>query len=246
MRTPWREALALGLTVLIGVSVPLGAWAAAETGEQMATIEDAAVTLEELGPQAAAIGATLADVTRELTDLADEYRPLITDVGDGVADVTARLDEVADRLGPVTSTLGVVGALLSGTDGAGEIGDSLTDAGATIETVLGSLDDVATVSADVADQLDLLTSPETLAAIRTVADAVDDIAVLSGQAGELAGGYADHADTISLAARVVAVLSVIASAIWLVWRVREHGRWQDLRRRAVGDAVLSAVRTTPA
>jgi hypothetical protein len=246
VRTPWRESLALALTVLIGVSIPLGAWAAAEAGDQMATVEDAAVTLEELGPQAAAIGATLADVTRELTVLAAEYRPLITDVGDGVATVTARLDEVAADLEPITSTLGVLGALLAGGDSTSAIGDSLTDAQAAVDAVLGSFDDVAAVSADVAEQIDLLTSPETLATVRAAADAVDSIAALSARAGELADGYTDHADTIAAIARLVAVGSVVASAIWLAWRIREHRRWQDLRRRGVGDAVIATIHSATA
>jgi hypothetical protein len=245
VRTPWREGMAIVLTVLLAISVPLAAWAAAETGDRMAQVERAAITLEELGPQAEEIGATLADVTRDLTDLAAEYRPLITGVSDGVAEATARLDDLADDLTPVTASLGLIGALLSGSEATDGVGDAVTDAQLTVEAILGSLDDVAAVSADAADRIEVLTSPETLATIDAAAGAVEDLAALSGRAGELAGGYVDRADTISLVARVVAVLSVVLSVAWLVWRIGEHRRWQDLRRRAVGDAVLVAVRTSP-
>jgi hypothetical protein len=245
VRQPWREGVALVLTVVLAVSVPLAAWAAVSTGEQLARVERAAVTLEEMGPQAAAIAVTLADVTRELGELAERYGPALAEVSAGVSLVTGDLQVLADDLRPLASTLGAVAQALSGDGRSSEVGQALTQVQQAMDAVTDTVDGVATSTAGVAEQVRLLTSPETLAMVASAADAVDGLADLSERAGSLAGGYVDNAGTVAAVAWVIAVGSVLGSIGWLVWRVREHRRWQGLRRAKVGPAVLATVTGHP-
>jgi hypothetical protein len=237
VRPRWREAVALTATAVLVLTLPLAAWAVATTGEQLARVERAATTLEDAGPRAAAVASTLADVTHRLADLADQQGPALVQVSDGVAGVTGELRQITAELQPLTGTLGSVAKLLP--KGAGL--DGLSQATAAIDGITQTVDTVASTTADVAAQVRQLTSPDTIAVLNHAADAVSGLATVSNRAGDLAAGYVDHAATIALAARVLAVASLMGTLTWLAWRVREHGRWRRLRRTGVGVAVLDAV-----
>jgi ABC-type transporter Mla subunit MlaD len=204
-------------------------------------VERAAATLEDLGPDAATVAAPLADVTRRLAELGEQYGPALTQVSDGVASVTGDLQDLADDLRPLASTLGLVSEAIRGDGQANDVADALSSVQQAMNDVTDTVDGVAGTTADVAEQVRVLTSPETLALVAEAADAVDGLAALSDQASDLAGGYVDNARTFSAVAQVVAVLSVVGSVVWLVWRVGEHRRWLVLRRADTGAAVLAAV-----
>jgi hypothetical protein len=233
--------MALALTVVLAVSIPFAAWGVATTGEQLARVERAARTLEEIGPEAADVAATLAEVSRRLADLGEQYGPALTQVSDGVADVTGNLQGLTDELRPLASTLGIVSEALRGETGGNDVADALTTVQQAIRGVSDAVDGVAARSADVAGQVRVLTSPETLAMLDSAANAVDSVAVLSDRAAGFAGGYVDHAGAIAAAAWVLVAASLLGSVGWLAWRVREHHRWQLLRAARAADAVLAAV-----
>jgi methyl-accepting chemotaxis protein len=207
----------------------------------MARVERAAATLEDLGPDAATVAATLADVTRRLAELGEQYGPALTQLSDGVASVTGDLQDLADDLRPLASTLGLVSEAIRSDGPGNDVADALSSVQQAMNEVTDTVDGVAGTTADVAEQVRVLTSPETLALVAEAADAVDGLAALSDQASDLAGGYVDNARTFSAVAQVVAVLSVVGSVVWLVWRVGEHRRWLVLRRADTGAAVLAAV-----
>lgn len=240
VRPPWQEVVALLLTAALVLSVPSLALLTLQAGRRMDQAEAAATTVADLAPRAEQVGAATAEVARRLADLADTHGPLLVDVADGVNEVVADVDAVTDRLEPLAGALGRLAPALRRL-GADEAGDGLDRARAALVAVDEAVDDVAAATDDAARHVALLSAPETIALLEEAADRIDQVATLSRTAGDLAEGYVAEARTYRLVGQLATVVALAVTVAWLVWRVREHRRWQQLRRAGAADRVLGAL-----
>lgn len=230
----------LAFTGLLLASVPVAAYAAYDAGRRMDQAAEAATTLGTLADRAESLSETTAEVARSLAVLADEQGPLIQDVANGVDGVVGDLDRATDVLQPVAGALGKLAPIVRGFGGS-EAGDQLAQAQAALEEVDRAVEQVATTTSEVADQVEVLTSPGTIATLEEAAVRIEGVAELSRTAGHLADGYVERASTYRLGAQAVAVAAFLGTVGWLVWRVREHRRWLQLRRRGAAARVAGAV-----